>query len=322
MPWESQPYRDFDVSTARLGFFDVDVLRQPSKADCERRIALIGGSGAQGWGARTNADTLARRLEFHLKADDALAGLSVNVLNLAMGASITYQNFIALNRFGHDLALDAIVSYSGRNEFVVAELNGNDGFYQFNQLLALSRVVRRSEGTGYVDWLSSMFPRLMERTGLGSGLRMRHEYGRLVKEAPAEYAARFGFDGMNSADFLERVVSANHIGALKSIKRDFGGIPIALVWQSVMRWEIDASRFATEVGSDFYEDLFRRARRSLGGYMNDDWLFIDAHGHMKGFPEEDTGTHLGNAGQDRVARLVAAEIGPWVARDRGHCPRR
>jgi len=321
MPWEAQAYRDYDIATARLGFFDIDVLNVAPKGACERRVALIGGSGAQGWGASRNERTLARRLEAHLGAEEALGGLSVRVLNLTMGASITYQNFIALNRFGQGLGLDMIASYSGRNEFVVAEQNGNDGFYQFNELLALNRVVRRSEASGLGDWLSSAFPRLMERTGLGAGLRMTGEYRRLLVEAPADYARQHGFDALSPAEFLERVVSDNHIGALKSIKRDFAGLPMVLVWQSVMRWETDKSRFASTVGADFYEGLYERARRELVGYHNDDWIFVDAHRHMKAFPVEDTGTHLGDAGQDRVARLVATAIAPRIAAMRGDCPK-
>jgi len=321
MPWESQPYNDYDVATGRLGFFDHDVLAPPDKAQCERRVVLIGGSGAQGWGARSNADTLARRLEFHLGAAPENAGLTATVVNLAMGASIGYQNFIALNRFGHALKPDVIVSYSGRNDYIVPEMNGNDGFYQFNQLLALSRVVRRNENSGLVEWLSSAFPRLMERTGLGAGLRMTNEYGRLTREAPAEYAARFGFERMSASEFLDQVVLANYVHALKSIRRDHAGVPIAIAWQAVQRWETDLSRFAKEVEPDFYERLFARARAALEGYGEGDWRFVDAHGHMKGFAEENTGTHLGNAGQDRVARLIAGEILPWIERSRGTCKR-
>src|SRR5688500_6430637 len=48
LAFHEQPYHHFDVSTGRLGFFDVDVLSVASKSACERRIILPGGSGAQG----------------------------------------------------------------------------------------------------------------------------------------------------------------------------------------------------------------------------------------------------------------------------------
>jgi hypothetical protein len=149
MPYEEQPYRDYDRTTGRLGFFDVDVLNVPPKAPCEKRIILIGGSGAQGWGARTNADTIARRLETWLNPDAEAQKFTIKVFNLAMGSSISYQNFIALNLHGHRIEPDLIVSYSGRNDYRIPEDNRNDGYYYFNELLALSQVVRRSEGTGF-----------------------------------------------------------------------------------------------------------------------------------------------------------------------------
>jgi hypothetical protein len=46
---------------------------------------------------------------------------------------------------------------------------------------------------------------------------------------------------------------------------------------------------------------------------------LDAHEHMKGFPKENTGTHLGSAGQERVARFIADGIAPWIVRSRNGC---
>jgi hypothetical protein len=317
MAFEEQPYHDFDVSTGRLGFFDVDVLNVAPKAACERRIILTGGSGAQGWGARSNANTIARRLEAHLTAASEATGVTVKVFNLAMGSSISHQNFIALNRFGHLIEPDLIVSYSGRNDYRIPEDNKNDGYYFFNQVLALSQVVRRSEGTGYVRWLSDMFPNLMERTALGQSLRMLHDYNRVTIDAREEYNKRMGFHGLSAEEFRQRVVIANHMNALRSIKRDFQGIPVALVWQAVLPDELSRSWFARGT-PDFYERNFAELKKGLAGYVNDEWLFLDAHQHLKG-RLENTGTHLGNAGQDLVARLIAESITPWIARNQNGC---
>jgi hypothetical protein len=287
------------------------------KAACERRIILTGGSGAQGWGARSNADTIARRLETHLAAASEATGVTVKVFNLAMGSSISHQNFIALNRFGHLIEPDLIVSYSGRNDYRIPEDNKNDGYYFFNQVLALSQVVRRSEGTGYVRWLSDMFPNLMERTALGQSLRMLHDYNRVTIDAREEYNKRMGFHGLSAEEFRQRVVIANHMNALRSIKRDFQGIPVALVWQAVLPDELSRSWFARGT-PDFYERNFAELKKGLAGYVNDEWLFLDAHQHLKG-RLENTGTHLGNAGQDLVARLIAESITPWIASNQNGC---
>ncbi len=318
MPYEEQTYHDYDVSTSRLGFFDADVLNIAPKRPCERRIVLIGGSGAQGWGARSNADTIARRLEAHLAAGSEATGLTTRVFNLAMGSSISYQNFIALNRFGHVIEPDLIVSYSGRNDYRIPEDNGNDGYYFFNEVLALSEVVRRSEGTGFVRWLSDMFPNLMERTALGQSLRILHDYSRVAVDAREEYNKHMGFDGLSAEEFRRLVVVANHMNALRSIKRDFQGIPIALVWQAVLPEELSRSWFAREGTSDFYERNFAELKKGLASYVNDDWLFLDAHQYLKG-RSENTGTHLGNVGQDVVARFIADGIAPWIGRNRNGC---
>ena len=318
MPHEEQPYHDYDRTTGRLGFFDVDVLNIPPKAPCEKRIILIGGSGAQGWGARTNADTIARRLEAWLKAGGEAEGFTIKVFNLAMGSSISYQNFIALNLHGHRIEPDLIVSYSGRNDYRIPEDNRNDGYYYFNELLALSQVVRRSEGTGFARWLSDTFPNLMERSALGQALRVLLDYGRLTVDAPAEYNKRMGFDSLSAEEFRRRVVVENHVNALRSIKRDFQGVPIALVWQAVLPEETSKSWFAREGTPDFYERDFADVKKELARYMNDDWLFLDAHRYTKDRPEN-TGTHLGNAGQDLVARFIADGIASRIGRNRNGC---
>jgi len=321
MPWERQPHHDYHVTTGRLGFFEPDVLDVPPKGPCERRVILIGGSGAQGWGAQTNAHTIARRLEAHLSEHKALAGLQPKVFNLAMGASITYQNFIALNRWGHALQPDLIVSYSGRNDYRIVEVDRSDAYYYFSQLVALSEIVRRDTGTGFVAWLSESFPRLMEQTTVGSSLRMLSDYNRLQREAVTGYAQRLGYDRMSQAEFLERVVVGGHIQALKSIKRDFDGIPIALAWQAVHRDELAGSSFA-QVRSDFYEHNFATITAALSGYINDGWIFLDAHRYMQQFPKENTGTHLGNAGQDLVGQFIATGITPALEKTRGGCETR
>lgn len=67
----SNYYKDFDVQSGEYGFFiDFRLEAPPPKAANEIRIVLTGGSAAQGWGGRTNADMfyqlLPKRLEQQL----------------------------------------------------------------------------------------------------------------------------------------------------------------------------------------------------------------------------------------------------------------
>jgi hypothetical protein len=86
MPWEHQPYKDYDVKSGSMGFFvDFDLNNPPPKKPNEFRVILIGGSGAQGWGGRTNEDMLYRQLEYKLNAALKDTGFEVKVINMAMG---------------------------------------------------------------------------------------------------------------------------------------------------------------------------------------------------------------------------------------------
>ena len=73
-----------------MGFaIDFDLLNPPPKNANEFRIILIGGSGAQGWGASSTEHTMARLLEQRLnQAED---GRHYRVINMAMGSSMTHQ---------------------------------------------------------------------------------------------------------------------------------------------------------------------------------------------------------------------------------------
>ena len=115
-------YDDFDVVSGEYGFFiDFRLEAPPPKQDNEIRIVLTGGSAAQGWGGRTNADMFYRLLPTKLTQELQEHGQNckVTVVNLAMGSSHIYQNFIALNKWAHPLQPDAIISFSGHNEIAV-----------------------------------------------------------------------------------------------------------------------------------------------------------------------------------------------------------
>jgi hypothetical protein len=115
-------YKDFDIASGEYGFFiDFRLEAPPPKEDNEIRIVLTGGSAAQGWGGRTNADMFYQLLPTRLTQELQEHGQNckVTVVNLAMASTQIYQNYIALNKWAHPLQPDAIISYSGSNEIAV-----------------------------------------------------------------------------------------------------------------------------------------------------------------------------------------------------------
>jgi hypothetical protein len=129
---EAQSYKDFDYRFGPLGLFgDIDVRHPPAKPDNEIRIILIGGSGAMGEGARTDDDMLYRKLELRLNELMRDSNWHVQVINLAQGGNNNYQSFIALNRWGHQLDPDVILSSSGRNDLWIPLSEGMDGYLFF-----------------------------------------------------------------------------------------------------------------------------------------------------------------------------------------------
>jgi hypothetical protein len=126
---------------------------------------------------------------------------------------------------------------------------------------------------------------------------------------------------MGAKEFFERVVKAGYYEAMKSIKRDFQGVPMVIAWQAVLPTEFDqAPHLREKLGDAFYADWFGETQRVLRGYVNDEWYFIDANAYMFAHPDVNTGTHEGDAGQDVLARYMADRLTPVVKHLRNlHC---
>ncbi|MBO6783698.1 MAG: hypothetical protein JJ899_10575, partial [Alphaproteobacteria bacterium] len=103
------------VRSGDHGFFvDFDLDNPPPKPPRTARIAFIGGSGAVGYGADRNNRMMYRILEALYRQEQTCGpNTRLEMINLAMGGSTTYQNFVMLNLWGHGLDLDGIVSFSG-----------------------------------------------------------------------------------------------------------------------------------------------------------------------------------------------------------------
>jgi hypothetical protein len=310
MSWELEPNKDYDVKTGPLGFFiDFDIENPPPKKAGEYRIILIGGSGAQGWGGQSNDKMLYRVLEKRLNESLARSGRSFKVINMAMASSITYQNYIALNRWGHALQPDLILSYSGRNDWMVPVKHEgfSDTHYQFNRLNALVYASRGCEYAPRFRWLSALFPNVMNRSNLGIALKLLVDYDDTLDRAKDGYRESRGVPSADmQAMFYTRVVPF-YVHALKSIKRDYEGISVMVAWQALAPDEIAPG--TAVLGVDFYNRMFEEAKEQLAGYINTRWYFLNVHQRFE-HESRPTGIrgHLSDEGHVLVADLIAREI--------------
>jgi hypothetical protein len=319
MPFENQDfYTQFDVRTGDHGFFvDFDLEAPPAKSPEEFRVILIGGSSAQGWGGSTNAKMLYRVLERQL--NHVLAkktGLSYRVVNLAMAGAVTYQNFVALNLWGHRLRPDAIISYSGGNDLFVPQQEGSDAFLGFTQLSAMVSPVPYEEQPAVFQWIDQHLPALGLHTGLkslvgwitGSGVSR----DRKIYLARKRYRHQRNVEGK---DPIFEVALPAYIHALQSIKRDFGGIRMMVLFQPI-DW-----RGAYPFAEQEYGTFSAEARAALRQYRNDAWVFHDLHQHWNDHglfrqAKLAMGLHLPDHLQEYVANFIVEQTPEWFWRRR------
>lgn len=296
-----------------MGFFiDFDLKNPPPKEPGEFRIILIGGSGAQGWGAQTNELMMYRQLEKQLNARLASRKLRVRVINFAMAGFLTYQDFIALNRWAHPLEPDLIVSYSGINDVVHTALRSTDGFQLFPELDAYVLASRGSEISPPLRPLKLLFPNLMTRTNMGIALKLLFSYDYFFRRAQESYRANRGIECSSPKDCLSELSLPLYVGAMQSIKRDFMGIPILIAWEAS-----DMRKFDPEMGADFFNRMFEEIQRRLSRYMNDDWYFINVNAMFERDPDPSVGAHIGNKGHEIVSKLLADHVMDFIVRQNG-----
>ncbi len=279
MPWENQDfYSVFDVRSGDHGFFvDFDLDNPPEKQPDEFRVILIGGSGAQGWGGSRNATMFYRLLEDMLNRKMRPAtGLRYKVTNLAMGGAVSYQNFIALNTWGHKLRPDAIISYSGGNDFFVPMQTGSDVHVNYYGLAAGVNSIPPSEQPGIFSVIDEKFPALAVYTKLKHYVSLLT--GIQISGARRLYLAREKY--IQARNFADKdpifdVALPTYVHALKSIKRDFQGIRMLVMFQAV-DW-----RQAFPFADLEYGQFTGAAEKRLTGYLNDKWYFLNMHSIWK-----------------------------------------
>jgi lysophospholipase L1-like esterase len=313
MPWDDKhPDADFDVRTGDRGFFvDFPLDDPPPKGKDEFRVILIGGSGAQGWGGTRNDTMFYAVLERELNARLAAGGARARVVNLAMGGTVAYQNFIALNRYARRLEPDLILAYVGRNDFFVPLYHERktDLPLGFNELRAFTLATRGSECPPGLRWLDRLMPNLMRNTSIGLGLKVALGWPHYEGRARADYAQLTGRRVKPMQEVIDEVAVPQLVNSLASIKRDFGGVPVLVAWQAIDReFEI----FKDDLDPGFYGRMYDRVRSELAGYVNPAWYFFNVHDLGRVNPEAGFGTHLDDAAHAVTGRALADEIAPLV----------
>lgn len=310
MPWERQNYKNYDVTTGDLGFIGFELKEAYPKANNEFRIILVGGSGAQGFGARTNEDMIYKLIPKYINNDlKDKCNINITLVNLAMAGSVTYQNFIALNKYGHQIMPDLILSYSGRNDMFVPFTVGGDAHHLFPPLGGLAIGAQTHESRGLIKWLSVTFPSLMESTNLGAGLRIATGLKEYSLEAQMRYGKKSKTWNEDRRAFFENTVKPAYRHALMSITRDFPGVPLVVAWQAVKDEELETAGFTSHFGSPkFYDDWFDQLSSELQGRAH----FINSNKFMRGHSNVNTGTHLGNEGQKVLSQHLAENLIPLI----------
>jgi hypothetical protein len=336
LPW-SKFYDDFDVTSGEYGFFiDFRLEAPPPKQDNEIRIVLTGGSAAQGWGGRTNADMFYRLLPAKLDQELQAHGQNckVTVVNLAMGSSLIYQNYIALNKWAHPLKPDAIISFSGANEIAVPWKSKTDADRLASlQAGGLLHVLRYSASPRWLKTLAEYYPGIVRRTALGSLIRLTYLSDYIddwnanyllsrvdpnFRPMPREELQRryqAALQSLTLDDTVDSVSIPLSVHSLESISRDFPGTPVFAVLQP-LRAQEGYTRMTdvipTQVNDrDHYGDIrFLNLQRAWAEHDFFPGSLVDA-------------VHLSNDGhalvtaylsdwllpftQDRCARLMAAK---------------
>jgi hypothetical protein len=293
--WDRTYGDTYDVRSGDAGFWiDRPLENWPPKAPGEVRILLVGGSAAQGWGARTNEDMFYKLLPQKLSRP----GCKVEVINLAMSAWIIYQNFIALNKWGHALDPDAIISFSGHNEYVVPAQTRSDSYPGADQSAAIQYVTSYAYSPPWLKTLAEYFPGIVRRTPFGDLVRLLY-----FDKYKAQWKARYQKvpDSAPLAEVVEKISIPMYVHSLDSMARDFPGIPIFAVFQPL--------RGVADVYNRMITEIPKRVTSKQIHFLDlaHDWERNNLYPGSFVDP-----VHLSNEGHKIVADRLAAFLEPWV----------
>lgn len=290
---------------------DFDLDNPSPKPRGEYRIIMIGGSAAWGMGASADDKTMDRVME------RSLARCNVRVINLSMNGSVTQQNFAMLNLWGHQLEPDAILSFSGNND---AWLPPYQYLYGISLVNGLMDATYPANTPTFLKPLFKALPGFFDHTALGFSVRASFA-GDFERARAKDFENRFLPPEHQEGDRFRSIVPI-YVHAMKSIKRDFQGIPMMVVFQPYMARPDNpgaAALSAMEIKSYLprYERFIDESRKQLSGYLNGNWTFFDGHrfyaDKLLQLPPED-GVHLGDDKQRIFGEEMARRIAPWACR--------
>jgi len=279
-----------EIHTGQMGYWypDFDFNNPPRKAANEFRIVLIGGSGAQGQGqAMPNSKMLYAQIEARLNEYGKQTGKTFRVINMAMGGTRTYHNFIDLNLFGRKLEPDLILTYSGFNDWILAtfferdrKLFRSEGCVAQTSERASSKKSLATSIPTDLNFLARIFPNLFFISPYTDKVSFRSLFARRPSFPGFHYytGTEHCYDDENQ--FFDQAIVPLYVSSLKSIKRDFPGIPIMIAWQAI---ETDPDEFAPygdplkKFGVDFYNKMFERAKAETKDYRDDRWIYLNVH---------------------------------------------
>jgi hypothetical protein len=247
----------------------------------------------------------------------------VTVVNLAMGASHIYQNFIALNKWAHPLQPDAIISFSGHNELWIPETTRSDADELAIRGGGLLYVLRYSASPRWLKTIAQYYPGIVKRTALGSLIRLMYlpdysddweakyllsridpTFGPIPREElQRRYQAAVKL--MTTDEIVDSVSIPLYENSLESISRDFPGTPVFAVFQPLYQSPEVYTRMTTVVPSkvndrDHYADIkFLNLQRVWEGHNFFPGSLVDS-------------VHLSNDGQKLVTTYLSDELLPFV----------
>jgi len=270
---------DKEIHIGQMGYWypDFDFDHPPKKEANEVRIVLIGGSGAQGQGGTIpNSQMLYAQTEMRLNEYGRHTGKRFRVINMAMGGSRTYHNFVDLNQFAHKLEPDLILTYSGFNDWVLAT------YFENQPALYLSKDCLSSldNGSRKRNTLVSLLPHLLYTEPRDGSATLRTSFNR-----SSDFVWPIKYRGSahcyeDEKKFFDQAVVPLYIHSLKSIKRDFPGIPIMVVWQAIENEPDEFGPYGDpkrKFGENYYNEMFERAKAATQSYLDDKWVYLNVH---------------------------------------------
>lgn len=314
------------VRSGDHGFnIDFDLDHPPAKIKNEYRIVMIGGSAAWGWGATANEHMMHQVIERTLaKSLPCASTTKARVTNLAMNGSNAFQNFVALNLWGHELDPDAIISFSGNNDSWLPPFPYFVGMSLINGLLDATHPANTPD---HLKPLVRRFRGIFEHTGLGFAVRSLF-ISRYEQAARAEYMSRFMPERNIADEKMTRQIDdpwkgivPTYVNAHKSIKRDFSGIPMLVAFQPFMARPANRGRnpLSEKEMTEYierYETFIEKSAEQMTGYMNDKWIIFNVHEfyslNLLERLSPGDGVHLDDEKHRIIGEELARRVLPWI----------